>query len=142
MTDRRPPVSDGSRMIAEMTPELLPGDYVFCTIGAPEDAAAPIGAALAIFREEEGLSLILPKDRAAAEGFETDAVMRCIRLNVHSALDGVGLTAAVAGALAGAGIACNMVAAFHHDHAFVPGDRAEEALALLLALQAGSAATP
>ena len=142
MTDRPPPVSDGPRMIAEMTPELLPGDYVFCTVRAPDDAAAPIGAALALFREEEGLSLILPKARAAAAGFPADAVMRCIRLNVYSALDGVGLTAAVAGALAGAGIACNMVAAFHHDHAFVPADRAEEALALLLALQAAGTPKP
>jgi hypothetical protein len=43
----------------------------------------------------------------------------------------VGLTAAVAGALADLGIPCNMVAAYHHDHAFVPeadADRAMEAL--------------
>ncbi len=139
MTDCPLPISDGPRMVAEMTPELLQAGYVFCTTRAP---GALIDEALAIFREEEGLSLILPKDRAAAAGFATDAVMRCIRLNVYSALDGVGLTAAVAGALARAGIACNMVAAFHHDHAFVPGDRADEALALLVALQAGSAATP
>lgn len=129
-------------MIAEMTPELLPGAFVFCTLRAPEDAAALIGAALALFREEEGLSLILTRERAAAAGFPTEAAMRCIRLNVYSALDGVGLTAAVAGALAGAGIACNMVAAFHHDHAFVPDHRAEAAMAVLIALQAGSAAPP
>ena len=35
-----------------------------------------------------------------------------ITLMVHSDLEGVGLTAAVSGALADAGIACNMVAAF------------------------------
>ena len=64
--------------------------------------------------------------------------MRCITLQVHSALDGVGLTAAVAGALAAQGIACNMVAAYHHDHAFVPEAQAEAALAVLLALQAGA----
>ena len=54
-------------------------------------------------------------------------------LQVHSALDGVGLTAAVAGALAAAGIACNVIAAFHHDHLFVPAARAG---AVLLAAQA------
>lgn len=142
MSDPTRPISDGPRMVAEMTPELLPGDYVFCTIRAPGETAALIGAALATFREEEGLSLILARERAAAAGFATGAAMRCIRLNVYSALDGVGLTAAVAGALAGAGIACNMVAAFHHDHAFVPGDRAEEALALLVALQTAGATAP
>jgi hypothetical protein len=65
--------------------------------------------------------------------------MRCITLNVYSALDGVGLTAAVARALADLGIACNMVAGFHHDHAFVPATRADDALQGLLALQAAAA---
>jgi len=47
---------------------------------------------------------------------------------VHSALEGVGLTAAVTSALADMGIACNVVAGFHHDHLFVPWQRREEAL--------------
>jgi hypothetical protein len=50
---------------------------------------------------------------------------------VHSALDGTGLTAAVSAALAAAGIPCNMVAAFHHDHVFVPAAMAARALAVL-----------
>jgi hypothetical protein len=50
---------------------------------------------------------------------------------VHSALGGVGLTAAVAAALARQGIACNVVAGFHHDHLFVPWQRAEDALEAL-----------
>jgi uncharacterized protein len=60
--------------------------------------------------------------------------MHCITLNVYSALDGVGLTAAVAGALAAEGIACNMIAACHHDHVLVPADSGR-AMAVLLALQ-------
>ena len=59
-----------------------------------------------------------------------------ITLMVHSDLGGVGLTAAVSGALANAGIACNMVAAFHHDHAFVPAARGENAIRVLYALAA------
>jgi hypothetical protein len=47
---------------------------------------------------------------------------------VHSSLEAVGLTAAVAAVLAAAGISANLVAAFHHDHVFVPADRAGEAL--------------
>jgi hypothetical protein len=54
-----------------------------------------------------------------------------ITLTVHSALEGVGLTAAVSGALAEQGIACNVVAGFHHDHLFVPWERREEALGVL-----------
>lgn len=54
-----------------------------------------------------------------------------ITLRIHSALDAVGLTAAVAQALAEYGLSCNVVAGFHHDHLFVPHERAAEAVALL-----------
>ena len=54
-----------------------------------------------------------------------------ITLDVNSALDGVGLTAAVAQALAARGIAANVVAGFHHDHVFVPAAQGEAALAAL-----------
>ena len=53
----------------------------------------------------------------------------------------VGLTAAVAVALADAGIACNVVAAVHHDHLFVPVESADAALAALRALQPDAAAS-
>jgi len=46
----------------------------------------------------------------------------------------VGLTAAVAGALADAGLSCNVVAATHHDHLFVPEPAAAAALAVLRTL--------
>jgi len=54
---------------------------------------------------------------------------------VTSDLHAVGLTAAVATALAAAGISCNVVAGACHDHLFVPVDRAGEALAALQALR-------
>ena len=119
-------------MVAGMSPRLQPGRYVFA-LASPDLA----DAALAGFREDEGMSLILPLQTAAAAGLDTSLPMRRITLEVFSALEGVGLTAAVATALADAGIPCNMVAAFHHDHAFVPADQADRALAVLLALQAG-----
>lgn len=81
------------------------------------------------------MSLILPVSIAKAAGFDAGNPMRCITLKVYSALDGVGLTAAVASALAGQGIPCNMVAAYHHDHVFVPSDKAEETMKILIALQ-------
>ena len=120
----RAPVRELSAMLAGMAPVLDQRAWAFAVI----DGAAPAGA-FAVIREDEGTSAILPD---AAGGFAR------ITLTVHSALDGVGLTAAVSGALAGAGIACNVVAGFHHDHLFVPWERREEALAMLQRLAAAA----
>ena len=57
-----------------------------------------------------------------------------ITLTVHSSLEGVGLTAAVSRALAEADISCNVVAAFHHDHLFVPLKDADRAMKVLRTL--------
>jgi hypothetical protein len=81
--------------------------------------------AFALIREGEGMTLIRP-----GEGWAR------ITLGIHSSLDAIGLTAGVAAALAARGISANMVAAFHHDHVFVPWDLRDEALAALRALSA------
>jgi hypothetical protein len=128
-----PRVHDGAAMIGGMSPVLTEGRFVFATGADP----ALLSHAVATCREDEGLSLILPEDIARAAEMVCSAPMRRITLEVHSSLEGVGLTAAVATALAEAGIACNMVAGNHHDHAFVPADRAEEALQVLKDLSAG-----
>lgn len=130
-------VRDSAAMIAGMRPVLGKEEFVFATLGA--DQSDLTGAAVASCREDEGLSVVLPLAVAADAGFDCALAMRRITLQVHSALDGVGLTAAVAGVLAGAGIACNIVAGHHHDHAFVPADRAEEARDLLLRLASAGA---
>ncbi|MEO9662897.1 MAG: ACT domain-containing protein, partial [Maribacter dokdonensis] len=54
-----------------------------------------------------------------------------ITLTVHSALDAVGLTAAVANALTKHNISCNVVAAFYHDHIFVSTKDATKAMSVL-----------
>ena len=127
------PVKETAAMIKGMAPVLDPAQYHFCK--GPE---ALLPQAIASFREAEGLSLILEEAVAAQHGLRSDLPMQRITLTVHSALDGVGLTAAVATVLAQAGIACNMVAGLHHDHAFVPCADAARAVTLLedLAAQA------
>lgn len=123
-------------MLSRLRPSLESGEFVFCTTSDATLAANAKSAALGLFHEAEGVSLILPAAAAAALGFPVALPMRRIVLTVHSALDGIGLTATVACALAAEGIPCNVVAAFHHDHVFVPADMAERALAILNALQA------
>ncbi|MBS0255384.1 MAG: ACT domain-containing protein [Proteobacteria bacterium] len=127
-------------MVAAMNPVLAPGAWVFVTL--PDAAPELLAAALATFREDEGLTLVLPQGLAEAAGLAADMPMARIVLTVHSALDGVGLTAAVAAVLAAEGIACNVIAAFHHDHLFVPEIRAEAALAALRRAQQQAGAAP
>lgn len=129
-------IRDRLAMIAGMSPRLRDGSFVFCSTDDPVRALACAGKALAMFIETEGHSFILPAEAAGELGFDVNLTMRQITLEVNSALDGVGLTAAVASALADAGIACNMVAATHHDHVFVPEAAAARALAILRGLQA------
>ena len=124
-------------MITGMTPTLRDGSFVFGISDDPKIVAALFPATICTFQEHEGTSMILPFDVAQTAGFDCSAPMSCITLNVYSSLEGCGLTAAVATALSDKGIACNMVAAFHHDHAFVPSDRADEAVKVLLDLQNG-----
>jgi len=136
MTDR---IRSTAGMIAGMTPTLLEGVFVFATIPDPKNAAY-VADAVATVKEAEGLSLILPIEIAHAHNIPIVFEMQCITLNVYSSLEGVGLTAAVAQSLADEDIACNMVAGYHHDHAFVPASDADRAMAVLKALQASATA--
>lgn len=135
------PVRDTSAMIAGMDPVADTRIWHFCTTPdiALSDRLRP--QALAYLQEAEGCSLILTEALAQAHGFDTSLPMTRITLGVHSALEGVGLTAAVATALAEAGIACNMVAGFHHDHVFVPADDAARAMDILGTLATREAGT-
>lgn len=125
-------ITETAAMIAGMKPALDPQVWRFVQI-TPDTAPTLLGQAIATFREEEGVTAIVPAEVADDFG-QGGADFQRITLQVFSDLEGVGLTAAVAGALAEAGIACNMVAAFHHDHAFVPAAQADEAMRVLVDL--------
>lgn len=130
------PVRDREAMIAAMEPRLDTQRWRFVLV-SPDNAPQLLGAAIGTFREDEGVTAIVLSELADELGIEGPDFAR-ITLMVHSDLEGVGLTAAVSSALADARIACNMVAALHHDHAFVPATQGGEALAVLQALQASS----
>ncbi|MDM9644118.1 ACT domain-containing protein [Rhizobium sp. S163] len=132
------PVRDTKAMLRGMTPSLDAKDYVFCMTEDEQLAVQAVPLSLGWFREDEGVSLILALGDAQRLGFDNTLPMRRITLTVFSSLEGVGLTAAVATALANHNISCNMVAAYHHDHVFVPTADAEEAMRVLLDLQAAA----
>ena len=119
-----------SKLLQQMEPVLNKGAYVFCTLPADQDI--PWSMVIGTFREKEGTTYILEKSTADHLELSYSFIAAWITLNVHSALDAVGLTAAVAEALAKANISCNVVAAYYHDHLFVPYDRREEAMEILV----------
>ncbi|SES81912.1 hypothetical protein SAMN05216197_102288 [Pseudomonas graminis] len=125
-----------SALLRSMNPELNDGDYVFCTVTDSRriEGIEVIGS----FREREGLTVILERSQAQQLGLDCDYVMAWITLTVHSSLAAVGLTAAFASALGQAGISCNVVAGFYHDHLFVGKDDAQEAMTTLRALAASA----
>ncbi len=125
-------ITDLDELLATMEPALVAGRFVYASVPAADIAAHLACGPIGLFREEEGITLILPAE--AAEGLAASAPMRMITLTVHSSLEAVGLTAAFATALTKAGISANVVAAFHHDHIFVPERDAERALEALRAL--------
>jgi hypothetical protein len=127
-------ITDLHELLSAMQPMLNGGVYVYCVI--PHEADATGMNAIATFRETEGTTVILEEPVAAAHRLTPLFRAAWITLTVNSDLHAVGLTAAVAAALADAGISCNVVAAAHHDHLFVPADRADAAMQVLRRLQA------
>ena len=130
------PVKGTRKMIANMTPVLQPGTFVFCSILHRDHSASAVASARGMFAEDEGLSLILPKAEADRQGLTYEIPMKQITLMVFSSVSGVGLSAAVTTELAREKIPANVVAATQHDHIFVPASQADRALEVLRALQA------
>jgi uncharacterized protein len=120
------------KLLQTMQPKLNAGEFVFCTIQniTLVDAAKII----CFFKEEEAFTIILQKEFADELQFNYTSIFCWITLTVHSSLEAVGLTAAISTALSNAGISCNVVAAYFHDHIFVPVQDAQKAMDVLKAL--------
>ncbi len=116
-------------LLRDMRPRLNDGDYVFCTLDA-NSGSCPVEP-LAWFQEKEGITIVLSKAQADRCGLSYAFICAWITLEVHSSLEAVGLTAAVSQALTRAGISCNMIAAYYHDHLFVPIRDADHAMQIL-----------
>ena len=124
--------TDLSELLKNMKPELNAGEYVYCLADSKEQVVTL--DPLCYFLEKEGVTMILPKEKADAMSIPYATTCAWITLTVHSSLEAVGLTAAVSKALTEANISCNIVAAFYHDHIFVPIADAPRAMDALFAL--------
>lgn len=123
--------TDLNTLIAQMRPMLDPVPYVFCTFATKTLVELAEYDPIGLFAETEGVTAILPLERARELGLAEAEWFRRITLTVHSSLEAVGLTAAISAALTNKGISANVVAAYFHDHVFVPEEHAVAALSAL-----------
>jgi hypothetical protein len=126
-----PGETDLVKMLATLDVERRPGVFTYVAVEVPTPGL--LAAAHALVNEGNLTTIVLPVEAAERAGRPVEVRLAWLSLAVQSSLDAVGLTAAVSARLAEAGIACNVLAGYHHDHVLVPVDRVDEATALLTA---------
>ena len=127
--------TDLDYLLKAANPQLDDDEYVFvCRSADYGDYAEwqPLGS----FLEKEGMTFIIRKDIAQKSAVAYEGVFKRITLQVHSSLEAVGLTARFAERLTAANVSANVVAAFYHDHIFVPLADADRAMTALSKLDA------
>lgn len=117
-------------ILASLHPVVRPG--LFAVISSPTALNVPADAQIV---EGEGTTLVVSQQVADERALAYDGLYAWITLQVHTSLEAVGVTAAVATALARVGISCNVLAGYYHDHLLVPAASADEAIDVLGGLQ-------
>jgi hypothetical protein len=120
--------TDLSVLLKSMSPRVRPGEFVFVSLPGEPPTDVTVQA---LVREVEGLTVVLERADADRLGLSYDFVAGWITLEVHSALEAVGLTAAFSAALSEAGVSCNVLAGYFHDHILVDIKDVDTALSAL-----------
>lgn len=124
---------DLERMLSTLEIEVRAGRFVVVT----RQEAPVLGDGVEmVLTEAEGTTVVARVDAALRNGWTFDFEAAWLTLAVHSSLEAVGLTAAVSAVLARAGLPCNVIAGYYHDHLLVPHARAQEAVEVLESLRA------
>lgn len=122
--------ADLSKLLASLSVIRRDGLWRFETIPSEQSSWADlvnlreVRDIAMLFQESEGLTVIT----SALDETPRDNRWVWLELSVFSDLQAVGFLAHVAAALSAANVPCNAVAAFHHDHIFVPEVKAEAAI--------------
>ena len=128
-------IKDLDILLSNIEPILDKDEFIFCTFPDYNSGQLTRLQPIGFFKEKEGITFIITKESAISEKISFDSTYCLISLNVHSSLEAVGLTAAVSTKLAEKNISANVVAAYYHDHIFIPADKAEQAMKALIELQ-------
>lgn len=118
------------KLLEGMRPSMSEEIFAFATARSLDDVPPSIHV-IGSFVEDEGVTIIATADQLRRTSLAQSGPFAKISLAVHSSLTAVGLTAAIATALAGEGISANVVAGYFHDHIFVPWDQRSHALDVL-----------
>ena len=129
--------SDLSKLLEKLSMKRRDGVWRFETIDKDEASWAELVSLrdvrdiAMLFQEREGLTVI------TSAGDKTPQANRWVwlELSVYSDLQAVGFLARVAAALTEADVPCNAIAAYHHDHIFVPESKADAAISAIEALR-------
>ncbi len=127
--------TDLDALLRDLSPMLADEKHGFATIAIGQ--GWPQGLVpVATFAEAEGASVIALSSILEGIGLDFEGDWAKITIGAQSALESVGLTARIAGVLAENDISANIVAAYHHDHIFVPWEKRDDAMAALQSLSA------
>lgn len=129
--------TDLKKMLSNMSPELLDDEFVFCTFENAQYGEHANLQPIAVVKESEGLTFVIPKEKADEHNVKYASVFKGITLKIHSSLDAVGLTAAFSKKLTEHGISANVIAGFYHDHIFVQSEKADKAMSAIKELNKG-----
>ncbi len=132
-----PGETDLAAMLASLAVERRPGVFTYIAVQVPTPGL--IASAHAVVKEGRLTTIVLPVEAAERAGQAITTRLAWLTLTVQSSLDAVGLTAAVSARLTEAGIACNVLAGYQHDHILVPVDRVDDATGALTARGTGPA---
>ncbi len=125
--------TDLDHLLKSAEPTIDNEEYIFVSVAACYGDHAE-WTPIATFREAEGLTLVLLRSVADAKNIHYSKTFKRITMMVHSSLSAVGFTAALSATLAKNGISANVMAAYYHDHVFVPAEDAELAMSALMEL--------
>ncbi|GAA5220696.1 ACT domain-containing protein [Membranihabitans marinus] len=123
---------DIQKLIKGMKPILNQGEFVFVSV--KDVSMIDRNDTICEFKEEEGTTLVLSRDKADSLKLPYEYICAWITLTIHSSLEAVGLTAFFSTRLAEHNISCNVIAGYYHDHVFVDIKDGEKAVDVLMAI--------